>query len=149
MSAVSFQVWMRAAKIPAVKIAKLCSLNERASLAPRPSVKHLQFEGRLPQQGAGRFLFPDARFRGLAAASLSNILEPAGSTVFWSLPMAIEGWKEPLRPYAQKTGGVPIGDAMRMELLIAMYEQRRYVWGRRAAHLRQVPQKVLIFKAPM
>ena len=68
--------------------------------------------------------------------------------------MAIGGWKEKMRRYAKKTGELPINDAMRMELMIAMCPNafkeviclwlslnKGAMWGRRAARLRQDPSE--------
>ena len=62
----------------------------------------------------------DPQSVGLAAASLSNILKPAKVDALRSLPMAIQCWEGKMCRYSQKTGKLPINDATRMELLIAM-----------------------------
>ena len=44
----------------------------------------------------------DPQLVGLEAASVSIILRPAKLDALWRLPMAIEGWKEKMRRYAQE-----------------------------------------------
>ena len=55
---------------------------------------------------------------GLAAASLSNILNPKRAANLCELPTLIDFWKERMRRYAVKTGAQAVSDATRLEFLI-------------------------------
>ena len=60
----------------------------------------------------------DPQSVGLAAASLSNILNPKRAANLRELPTLIDLWKERMRRYAVKTGAQAVNDATRLELLI-------------------------------